>query len=62
MSKAISIAGVSAASLRTRVSAGCRRSWSASNDKLPPTGMTSSPSRMNRLGASAANADTTSGK
>ena len=44
-SNRISRAGVSAASLRMRLSAGCRRICSASKDRLSPTGMVSSPSR-----------------
>ena len=43
-SNSISCAGVDAASLRTRLSAGCSRICSASNDSTPPTGMISSPS------------------
>ena len=46
---AMSSAGVSADSLRTRLSAGCSRSCSASNDSASPTGMISSPSRRKRF-------------
>ena len=41
------LAGVSRASLRIRLSAGCRRICRASKESAPPTGMTSSPSSTN---------------
>ena len=43
-SNRMKIAGVSADSLRTRLSAGCSRICKASNDRVPSTGMASSPS------------------
>src|SRR6185312_8561476 len=62
MSNSARLAGVSAASLAMRLAAGCRRICSASNDRVSPRAITSSPSTTKRRGWSAATAATTSGK
>jgi hypothetical protein len=61
-SNAMNIAGVSAASLRTRLSAGCSRSWSASNAITPPVAISNSPSMTKRLAFNRANIAAISGK
>ncbi len=55
-------AGVSAASRRTRESAGWIRCCSTSNSSRPSTATTISPSTTQRSGSSALNASTSSGK
>ena len=61
-SKAMKLAGVSAASRSTRLAAGCTRCWSAKKSRRRPVMTTISPSRTQRSGSCARNAASRSGK
>ena len=56
------MAGISVESIRTRDSAGCSRSWSSSNERLPGRTRTISPSATNGPSIRSWSIPTSSGK